>query len=174
MLLSLLIRYIKPPWISYISNFIGSKHKQDRCLANEAREIWFLLACLFLLQWSLSYNSMTLFWMQVKRFKPALVAVRNESLLSELKEALADLDYKPEIIPGEQGVIEVSALFLKVLIVVWSFYLYSSTGCSPPRRCNCCHRNSRLRRTKGIYYIYIYTHYIVSSSEHMSMNVRRW
>ena len=49
--------------------------------------------------------------MQVKRFKPALVAVRNESLLNELKEALADLDYKPEIIPGEQGVIEVCALF---------------------------------------------------------------
>ncbi|CDY16759.1 BnaA09g06230D [Brassica napus] len=44
----------------------------------------------------------------VKRFKPALVAVRNESLLNELKEALADLDYKPEIIPGEQGVIEVA------------------------------------------------------------------
>lgn len=45
---------------------------------------------------------------QVRRFKPALVAVRNESLINELKEALADLDYKPEIIPGEQGVIEVS------------------------------------------------------------------
>lgn len=37
-----------------------------------------------------------------------MVAVRNESLINELKEALADLDYKPEIIPGEQGVIEVS------------------------------------------------------------------
>lgn len=47
--------------------------------------------------------------MQVKRFRPSLVALRNESLLNELKEALADLDYKPEIIPGEQGVIEVTA-----------------------------------------------------------------
>lgn len=45
---------------------------------------------------------------QVKTFKPQLVAVRNESLVSELKEALADADYKPEIIAGEQGVIEVS------------------------------------------------------------------
>lgn len=44
---------------------------------------------------------------QVKRFKPQLVAVRNESLVNELNEALADLEEKPEIIPGEQGVIEV-------------------------------------------------------------------
>jgi 1-deoxy-D-xylulose-5-phosphate reductoisomerase len=43
----------------------------------------------------------------VKTFKPKLVAVRNESLVDELKEALANCDYKPEIIPGEQGVIEV-------------------------------------------------------------------
>jgi 1-deoxy-D-xylulose-5-phosphate reductoisomerase len=42
----------------------------------------------------------------VRRFKPNLVAVRNESLLNELKEALADCDEMPEIIPGEQGVIE--------------------------------------------------------------------
>ncbi|KAK9669443.1 hypothetical protein RND81_13G130500 [Saponaria officinalis] len=45
---------------------------------------------------------------QVKRFKPELVAVRNESLVGELKEALADADYKPHIIPGEEGVIEVA------------------------------------------------------------------
>lgn len=44
----------------------------------------------------------------MKTFKPQLVAVRNESLVDELKEALADLEQKPEIIPGEQGVIEVA------------------------------------------------------------------
>lgn len=44
---------------------------------------------------------------QVKTFKPQLVSVRDESLVDELKEALADLDEKPEIIPGEQGIIEV-------------------------------------------------------------------
>lgn len=49
--------------------------------------------------------------MQVKTFKPQLVAVRNESLVDELKEALADVEEKPEIIPGEQGVIEVSHHF---------------------------------------------------------------
>lgn len=45
---------------------------------------------------------------QVRRFKPQLVSVRDESLLDELKEALADVEDKPEIIPGEQGIIEVS------------------------------------------------------------------
>lgn len=44
----------------------------------------------------------------MKRFKPQLVAVRNESLVDELIEALADVEDKPEIIPGEQGVIEVT------------------------------------------------------------------
>ncbi|CAH2043789.1 unnamed protein product [Thlaspi arvense] len=53
-------------------------------------------------------SNVTLLVDQVKRFRPALVAVRNESLVNELKEALAGLDYKPEIIPGEQGVIEVA------------------------------------------------------------------
>ena len=49
-----------------------------------------------------------IFFLQVKRFKPQLVAVRNESLAGELKEALSDVENKPEIIPGEQGVVEVS------------------------------------------------------------------
>lgn len=44
----------------------------------------------------------------MKTFKPQLVSIRNESLVEELKEALADADYMPEIIPGEQGVIEVA------------------------------------------------------------------
>nr|AWH12898.1 1-deoxy-D-xylulose 5-phosphate reductoisomerase [Atractylodes lancea] len=53
-------------------------------------------------------SNVTLLAEQVKTFKPQLVAIRNESLVDELKEALADADYMPEIIPGEQGVIEVA------------------------------------------------------------------
>lgn len=53
-------------------------------------------------------SNITLLIDQVKRFKPQLVAVRNESLLAELQEALKDVEQKPEIIPGEQGVIEVA------------------------------------------------------------------
>lgn len=43
----------------------------------------------------------------MKAFKPELVAIRNGSLIGQLKEALADADYKPVIIAGEEGVIEV-------------------------------------------------------------------
>nr|DAD30936.1 TPA_asm: hypothetical protein HUJ06_009787 [Nelumbo nucifera] len=53
-------------------------------------------------------SNVTLLADQVKRFKPKLVSVRNESLLDELKEALSDAEHKPEIIPGEQGLIEVA------------------------------------------------------------------
>ncbi|RVX18659.1 1-deoxy-D-xylulose 5-phosphate reductoisomerase, chloroplastic [Vitis vinifera] len=53
-------------------------------------------------------SNVTLLADQVKTFKPQLVAVRNEALVNELKEALADCEHKPEIIPGEQGVIEVA------------------------------------------------------------------
>lgn len=50
--------------------------------------------------------------LQIKTFKPEVVGLRNESLIDELKEALADVDHKPEIIPGEQGVIEVEIFFI--------------------------------------------------------------
>ncbi|KAJ0962853.1 hypothetical protein J5N97_027975 [Dioscorea zingiberensis] len=53
-------------------------------------------------------SNVTLLADQVKTFKPQLVALRNTSLLAELKEALADSDHKPEIIPGEEGVVEVA------------------------------------------------------------------
>lgn len=46
--------------------------------------------------------------MQVKTFRPKLVSVRHESLVEELKEALSGLEDKPEIIPGEQGIVEVN------------------------------------------------------------------
>ncbi|KAK4362356.1 hypothetical protein RND71_017597 [Anisodus tanguticus] len=53
-------------------------------------------------------SNVTLLADQVKTFRPKLVAVRNESFVEELKDALADLEDKPDIIPGEQGVIEVA------------------------------------------------------------------
>ncbi|GER38520.1 1-deoxy-D-xylulose 5-phosphate reductoisomerase [Striga asiatica] len=53
-------------------------------------------------------SNVTLLADQVKTFRPQLVSVRDESLVDELKEALADVIDKPEIIPGEQGVIEVA------------------------------------------------------------------
>lgn len=56
--------------------------------------------------------------MQIKTFKPQVVALRDESKIDELKEALADIEHKPEIIPGEQGVIEVK------IFISFVFYIY--------------------------------------------------
>lgn len=53
-------------------------------------------------------SNVTLLADQVKTFKPQLVSVKNASLVAELKEALADSDHKPEIIPGEEGIVEVA------------------------------------------------------------------
>nr|Q9XES0.2 RecName: Full=1-deoxy-D-xylulose 5-phosphate reductoisomerase, chloroplastic; Short=1-deoxyxylulose-5-phosphate reductoisomerase; Short=DXP reductoisomerase; AltName: Full=2-C-methyl-D-erythritol 4-phosphate synthase; Flags: Precursor [Mentha x piperita]AAD24768.2 1-deoxy-D-xylulose-5-phosphate reductoisomerase [Mentha x piperita] len=53
-------------------------------------------------------SNVTLLADQVKAFKPKLVSVKDESLISELKEALAGFEDMPEIIPGEQGMIEVA------------------------------------------------------------------
>nr|ACI45244.1 1-deoxy-D-xylulose 5-phosphate reductoisomerase [Stevia rebaudiana]CAD22156.1 1-deoxy-D-xylulose 5-phosphate reductoisomerase [Stevia rebaudiana] len=53
-------------------------------------------------------SNVTLLAEQIKAFKPQLVSIQNESLVGELKEALADADYMPEIIPGDQGIIEVA------------------------------------------------------------------
>lgn len=60
--------------------------------------------------------SFNIYVAQVKRFKPQLVAVRNESLIAELEEALNDVEQKPEIIPGEQGVIEVDIWFVHMMM----------------------------------------------------------
>nr|AAW28998.1 1-deoxy-D-xylulose-5-phosphate reductoisomerase [Antirrhinum majus] len=53
-------------------------------------------------------SNVTLLADQIRTFKPQLVSVRDESLINELKEALFDVEDKPEIIPGEQGIIEVA------------------------------------------------------------------
>lgn len=45
---------------------------------------------------------------QVRQFRPEIVAIGNESKLSEFKEAIADLDYRPIVVAGESGTIEVA------------------------------------------------------------------
>ncbi|KAH9330056.1 hypothetical protein KI387_002164, partial [Taxus chinensis] len=53
-------------------------------------------------------SNVTLLAEQVRMFKPKLVSVRNESLAAELKEALADIEHKPEIVYGDEGMVEVA------------------------------------------------------------------
>jgi 1-deoxy-D-xylulose-5-phosphate reductoisomerase len=46
---------------------------------------------------------------QVRKFRPEIVAIGNEAKLPELKAALAGLDYRPTIVAGAEGTIEVAA-----------------------------------------------------------------
>jgi 1-deoxy-D-xylulose-5-phosphate reductoisomerase len=46
---------------------------------------------------------------QVRKFRPEIVAIGNETKLPELKAALAGLDYRPIIVAGATGTIEVAA-----------------------------------------------------------------
>jgi 1-deoxy-D-xylulose-5-phosphate reductoisomerase len=45
---------------------------------------------------------------QVRQFRPEIVAIGNEAKLTEFKDAIADLDYRPIIVAGTQGTIEVA------------------------------------------------------------------
>jgi 1-deoxy-D-xylulose-5-phosphate reductoisomerase len=46
---------------------------------------------------------------QVRKFRPEIVAIGNEAKLPELKAALTQLDYRPTIVAGTAGTIEVAA-----------------------------------------------------------------
>jgi 1-deoxy-D-xylulose-5-phosphate reductoisomerase len=46
---------------------------------------------------------------QVRQFRPEIVAIGNEAKLPEFKDAIANLDYRPIIVAGAQGTIEVAS-----------------------------------------------------------------
>lgn len=45
---------------------------------------------------------------QIRQFRPQIAAICDETKLPELTEAIADLDYKPILLAGEAGVVEVA------------------------------------------------------------------
>jgi 1-deoxy-D-xylulose-5-phosphate reductoisomerase len=53
-------------------------------------------------------NNVDLLAQQVRQFKPEIVAICNEAKLSDLREALAGLDPMPQILAGDDGVVEVA------------------------------------------------------------------
>ncbi len=53
-------------------------------------------------------NNVELLAQQVRQFKPEIVAICNEAKLTELREALTDLDPMPQILAGDDGVVEVA------------------------------------------------------------------
>ncbi|MEM9265686.1 MAG: 1-deoxy-D-xylulose-5-phosphate reductoisomerase [Cyanobacteria bacterium P01_F01_bin.13] len=50
----------------------------------------------------------TLLAEQVHQFKPEIVAIRDESKLAELQDAIADVDPQPQILAGADGIVEVA------------------------------------------------------------------
>jgi 1-deoxy-D-xylulose-5-phosphate reductoisomerase len=53
-------------------------------------------------------NNVELLAQQVRQFKPEIVAICNEAKLSELREALVGMDPMPQILAGDDGVVEVA------------------------------------------------------------------
>ncbi|MFO8038157.1 MAG: 1-deoxy-D-xylulose-5-phosphate reductoisomerase [Sodalinema sp.] len=53
-------------------------------------------------------NNVELLAQQVRQFKPEIVAIRNAEKLPQLREAIADLDPQPQLLVGEEGIIEVA------------------------------------------------------------------
>ncbi|ESA33502.1 1-deoxy-d-xylulose 5-phosphate reductoisomerase [Leptolyngbya sp. Heron Island J] len=53
-------------------------------------------------------RNVTLLAEQVRQFKPEIVAICDESKLAELKEAIADVDPQPQILAGDDGIVEVA------------------------------------------------------------------
>ncbi len=54
-------------------------------------------------------NNVEMLAQQVLKFRPEIVAIGNEAKLPELKAALSTLDYRPIIVAGDAGTIEVAA-----------------------------------------------------------------
>jgi 1-deoxy-D-xylulose-5-phosphate reductoisomerase len=53
-------------------------------------------------------NNVELLAQQVRQFRPEIVAIANEAKFGELQEALAGLDYQPQLVAGEVGLVEVA------------------------------------------------------------------
>lgn len=53
-------------------------------------------------------NNVELLAQQVHQFRPEIVAIANEAKFGELQEALAGLDYQPQLVAGEAGLVEVA------------------------------------------------------------------
>lgn len=53
-------------------------------------------------------NNVSMLAEQIRQFKPEIVAICNEAKLPELKAAVAGLDNPPQVVAGDEGVVEVA------------------------------------------------------------------
>ena len=54
-------------------------------------------------------NNVNLLAQQVVEFQPKIVAIKNSDKLLELKEAIANLNYQPIVLAGDEGIVEVAS-----------------------------------------------------------------
>jgi len=75
-----------------------------------------LLLSLFLLEFFIVLGSFESYFFdalfQIRAFRPSLVAVKDASSVPALKEALAGIEKLPEIMVGDEGLVEVSHILL--------------------------------------------------------------
>lgn len=55
-----------------------------------------------------THNNGQLLAQQIRKFRPEIAAICNESQLESIKEAIASLDYSPILLTGEAGIVEVA------------------------------------------------------------------
>ncbi|TVQ42144.1 MAG: 1-deoxy-D-xylulose-5-phosphate reductoisomerase [Gloeocapsa sp. DLM2.Bin57] len=53
-------------------------------------------------------SNVSLFATQIAQFRPEIIAIRDTSKLTELKEAISSIDYQPLILTGDEGIAEVA------------------------------------------------------------------
>lgn len=63
---------------------------------------------------------------QIRAFRPSLVSVKDALSVSALREALAGMDKLPEIMCGEEGIVEVGICLSQL---VWMSFICSTSSC---------------------------------------------
>jgi 1-deoxy-D-xylulose 5-phosphate reductoisomerase len=56
--------------------------------------------------------------LQIRKFKPKMVAIRDAGKVKQLQELIKDVEQQPDILVGDEGAVEVSTLLLLLLLVV--------------------------------------------------------
>ena len=71
-------------------------------------QVFLLVPCCCFFGLFMDLGKDQIFVFQIRMFRPSLVSVKDASSMSKLKEALAGMDTLPEIMVGDEGIVEVT------------------------------------------------------------------